>query len=172
VIWLITGGERSGKTRHAMTLARQLSSHPLYVATARRWDEEFEQRIRRHSAGRDEYWTTVEIEKELEGIDPQADVAVVDCVTLWLTNFFVDNNQNVERSLLEARRQFDRLTERRQTIIVISNEIGSGVHASTKSARAFVEVHGWMNQYIAEHSQKVILMVCGIPVTVKDTTQG
>lgn len=172
MIWLVTGGERSGKTRYAMNLARQLSSHPLYIATARRWDEDFEQRIKHHMAERDENWTTTEIEKYIGDVDLGAKVVVIDCVTLWLTNFFFDNNQDVELSLKEAQAQFDKLAQREQTTIFVSNEIGMGVHAPTKTTRQFVELHGWMNQYIADRCQKVILMVCGIPLTIKETHSG
>lgn len=167
MIWLITGGERSGKTRYAMKLARDLSKSPVYIATARRWDKDFERRISRHIADRASEWTTIEIEKDIGDMDLTGKVAVVDCVTLWLTNFFFDNNQDVERSLQEAEEQFDKVAKRNGTFIFVSNEIGMGTHAPTETGRKFTELQGWMNQYVAGHADKVILMVSGIPLTIK-----
>src|SRR6187399_1141644 len=87
---LITGGARSGKSRHAQELALTYTGNPLYVATARQFDEAFKQRIRRHQQDRDHRWTLVEEEKYLSRLDLDGRVVVIDCVTLWLTNFFMD----------------------------------------------------------------------------------
>src|SRR5258707_13485636 len=87
----ITGGARSGKSRYAQELALQLSDEPVYVATSRKWDdEEFRQRVLRHQQERTLCWTTLEEEKYLSRLELGGKVVVIDCITLWLTNFFID----------------------------------------------------------------------------------
>jgi adenosylcobinamide kinase/adenosylcobinamide-phosphate guanylyltransferase len=160
MIWYITGGERSGKSRHAQELALQLSPNPVYIATSRIWDADFGNRVKRHVSERDERWTTLEEEKAVSALDLEGKVAVLDCVTLWLTNFFVDTKYNGPESLQLAKAEFDKL-------LIISNEIGMGVHAETEIGRKFVELQGWMNQYIASKAHKAVFLVSGIPVQIK-----
>lgn len=167
MIYFITGGERSGKSRYAQELALKLSDRPIYIATSRIWDKDFEKRVQRHKNGRDERWISMEEEKYLSKIDLKNKVAVIDCVTLWLTNFYTDNKNDAVQSLEQAKAEFEKLLQAGSTLMVISNEIGMGVHAATETGRKFVELQGWMNQYIAEKSNKVILMVSGIPVVIK-----
>jgi adenosylcobinamide kinase/adenosylcobinamide-phosphate guanylyltransferase len=168
MIYLITGGERSGKSSYAENLAKELSENPMYVATARKWDDDFQKRIDRHQQGRDERWINIEKEKQLSEIDFSGNVAMVDCVTLWLTNFFVDTKNDVALSLEQAKAEFDKIAgQENATIIIVTNEIGMGVHAETHIGRKFTELQGWMNQYIAKRAEKVVLMVSGIPVTIK-----
>ena len=168
MIYLITGGERSGKSSYAENLAKELAAHPRYVATARKWDADFQKRIDRHQKDRDERWVNIEKEKYLSEIDFSGNVAIVDCVTLWLTNFFVDTKNDVALSLEQAMAEFDKIANQENTtIIIVTNEIGMGVHADTPIGRKFTELQGWMNQYIAKKAEKVVLMVSGIPVTIK-----
>ncbi len=98
-IIFITGGVRSGKSSHAQELALRLSSTPVYLATARRWDAEFEQRISRHRQDRDERWTSIEEEKHISRLPLQGRVVVIDCITLWITNFFTDTRGDIDASL-------------------------------------------------------------------------
>lgn len=168
MIYLITGGERSGKSTYAQNLALQLSQSPIYVATARKWDVDFQNRIDRHQQERDERWTNIEKEKHLSEIDFSGKVALIDCVTLWLTNFFVDTNYDVSLSLEEAKKEFLSIASQENTIfIIVTNEIGMGVHAETQIGRKFTELQGWMNQFLASKADEVILMVSGIPVRIK-----
>jgi len=167
MIYFITGGERSGKSRYAQQLALELSDRPVYVATSRVWDKDFQKRVQRHKDERNTNWITVEEEKHLSKIDLNRKVVVIDCITLWLTNFYVDTKYNVEESLKQAREEFERIASFDCTLIIISNEIGMGVHAETETGRKFVELQGWMNQHIAARSNKVILMVSGIPLSIK-----
>lgn len=168
MIYLITGGERSGKSTYAQNLALQLSESPIYVATARKWDVDFQNRIDRHQQERDERWTNIEKEKHISEIDFSGKVALIDCVTLWLTNFFVDTNYDVNLSLEEAKKEFLSIASQENTIfIIVTNEIGMGVHAETHIGRKFTELQGWMNQFLASKADEVILMVSGIPVRIK-----
>jgi len=163
---LITGGERSGKSRYAQNLAISKSAAPVYVATARRWDDEFKTRITRHQHDRDQRWQTVEEEINISRIE-QGNVVVVDCVTLWLTNLFSDANGDMDTTLSVARAELERLFTVDNDWIIVTNEIGMGVHATTEAGRKFVELQGWINQLVAERASRVILMVSGLPLTVK-----
>lgn len=168
MIYLITGGERSGKSTYAQNLALQLSNSPIYVATARKWDDDFQNRIDRHQQERDQRWTNIEKEKYLSEIDFSGKVALIDCVTLWLTNFFVDNQNDVDLSLEEAKKEFlSTINQEKTTLIIVTNEIGMGVHAQTHIGRKFTELQGWMNQFLASKADEVVLMVSGIPVKIK-----
>jgi adenosylcobinamide kinase/adenosylcobinamide-phosphate guanylyltransferase len=164
----ITGGARSGKSRYAQELALQYSDRPVYVATARIWDEEFRQRIDRHRQERDERWTSIEEEKQLSRLPLDGQVAVIDCVTLWITNFFTDLHADIDACLEASRREIDVLAMRDATLILISNEIGMGMHADTPAGRQFTDLQGWVNQYIAAKADQAIFMVSGIPLTLKN----
>jgi adenosylcobinamide kinase/adenosylcobinamide-phosphate guanylyltransferase len=166
-ITFITGGARSGKSRYAQELALRQSDRPVYVATARQWDEEFKRRVDRHRQERDERWTSIEEEKHIGRLALEGRVVVIDCVTLWITNFFSDLYQDIEACLAACRGEVEELARQDADLIIISNEIGMGLHADTESGRLFTDLHGWVNQYIAGWADTVILMVSGIPVTVK-----
>jgi adenosylcobinamide kinase/adenosylcobinamide-phosphate guanylyltransferase len=164
----ITGGARSGKSRYAQELALQYSNHPVYVATARVWDEEFRQRIDRHRQERDDRWASMEEEKQLSRLPLDGRVAVIDCVTLWITNFFTDMHADIDACLEACRQEIDALAMKDATLILISNEIGMGLHADTPAGRQFTDLQGWVNQYIAAKADQAIFMVSGIPLTLKN----
>ena len=165
-IILITGGQRSGKSREAERLALSLSEHPVYVATAHIWDDEFRERVRKHQERRGPQWTNIEEEKYLSKHDLTERVVVVDCVTLWLTNFFFETS-DVDQTLDTVKDEFDRFTTHDATYIFVTNEIGSGGVSDNAIQRKFTDLEGWMNQYIASKADEVILMVSGIAVRIK-----
>ena len=167
-IILITGGQRSGKSKKAEELALSLSANPVYVATAHIWDDEFRERVRKHQARRGPQWTNIEEEINLSRHDLLGRVVVIDCVTLWLTNFFFANHSDTDLSLELAKAEFDRFTAPDATYIFVTNEIGSGGVSDNAIQRKFTDLQGWMNQYIASKAHEVILMVSGIPVEVKN----
>ena len=168
MIVLVTGGTRSGQSRYAQQRAKQLHTTPVYVATARVWDDDFKQRIVRHQQERGPEWSNFETEKYVSALPLTNRVVVIDCVTLWLTNFFVDHDQNIEHALREFQQEIDKLEmQQTTTYIIITNEIGMGLHADTAIGRKFVDLQGWANQYIASKADEVIFMVSGIPLQVK-----
>lgn len=169
-IILITGGQRSGKSRQAEELALSLSEHPVYVATAHIWDEEFRERVRKHQQRRGPQWTNIEEEKYLSRHDLTGRVAVIDCVTLWLTNWItpsLEGTGDIEAILDMVKAEFDRFTAPDATYIFVTNEIGSGGVSENALQRRFTDLEGWMNQYIASKADEVILMVSGIAVKIK-----
>ena len=166
-IILITGGQRSGKSSKAESLALSLSDHPVYVATAHIWDDEFRERVRKQQMRRGPQWTNIEEETQLSRHDLTGRVAVIDCVTLWLTNFFFASDSDTDLSLERAKAEFDQFTAPDATYIFVTNEIGSGGVSGNAVQRKFTDLQGWMNQYIASKADEVILMVSGIAVKIK-----
>ena len=172
-IILITGGQRSGKSQQAEQLALRLSPNPVYVATAHIWDEEFRERVRRHQERRGPQWTNIEEERNLSRHDLTGRVAVIDCITLWCTNFFFERNKpdweqpSVDEALEALKKEFDQFTSQDATFIFVTNEIGSGGVSTDAIQRRFTDLEGWMNQYVASKADEVILMVSGIPVKIK-----
>lgn len=166
-IILITGGQRSGKSSKAEELALSLSANPVYLATAHIWDDEFRERVRKHQERRGPQWTNIEEEIHLSHHNLSGRVVVIDCVTLWLTNFFFQLNSKVDKSLEAAKAEFDAFTQHDATYIFVTNEIGSGGTSENAIQRKFTDLQGWMNQYIASKADEVILMVSGIAVKVK-----
>ncbi len=166
-IILITGGQRSGKSTKAEEFALSLSSNPVYVATAHIWDEEFQERVHRHQERRGPQWDNIEEEIMLSRHNLEGRVAVIDCITLWLTNIFFANNSDVEASLNLAKAEFDKFTQSDATYIFVTNEIGLGGVSENALQRKFTDLQGWMNQFIAQKADEVILMVSGIPIKIK-----
>ena len=164
---LVTGGQRSGKSRYAQELALHLSENPVYLATSRVWDEEFKERVKRHQQDRGAQWTNLEEEKFISKCDVRGRVVVIDCVTLWSTNFFFDNDSDVDKSLEEIKEEFDRFTRQEATFIFVTNEIGMGGIAVEPVQRRFTDLQGWVNQYIGRAVDEVVLMVSGIAMRVK-----
>lgn len=162
-IILITGGQRSGKSEYAERLALSLSDTPIYMATAHIWDEEFRRRVRLHQERRGPQWTNIEEEKHLSRHDVQGRVVLIDCCTLWLTNFFTDTMESIK----EVADEFDRFTAQDATFIFVTNEIGMGGTSSNAAQRRFTDLLGWLNQHIAAVADEVVLMVSGISVKVK-----
>ena len=165
-IILITGGTRSGKSRYAEQLALSLSPNPVYVATAHVWDEEFRERVRRHQQRRGPEWTTFEEERYLSRLDLTGRVAVIDCITLWCTNFYFEM-QDVDRALQALQHEFDLVSSIDATLIFVTNEIGMGGVSDNEVQRRFTDLQGWMNQYVAARADEVMLMVSGIGVKIK-----
>ncbi len=169
-ITFITGGARSGKSNYAQQQALELSANPIYVATAKIYanDQEFKSRVQRHKSDRDERWMSIEEQFYVSKLPLQNRVVVIDCVTLWLTNFFSLYKYDAQQSLEDIKKEIDALKKINAQLFIISNEIGMGVHAETEIGRKFTDLQGWANQYIAGLANKVVLMVSGIPLIIKN----
>jgi adenosylcobinamide kinase/adenosylcobinamide-phosphate guanylyltransferase len=167
MVALILGGARSGKSRHAQQVALRLTASPVMLATSRAWDADHAARIARHKADRGSEWSTIEEEKAISRADLAGRVVVVDCVTLWLSNFFADAKWNAAVAQEAACAELARALAIDATWIFVSNELGMAPHAASESARKFVDLHGFVNQEIAARADAVVLMVAGIPLPVK-----
>ncbi|MCR4994827.1 MAG: bifunctional adenosylcobinamide kinase/adenosylcobinamide-phosphate guanylyltransferase [Bacteroidales bacterium] len=169
-ITLITGGQRSGKSMYAEGLALSLSPNPVYMATAHIWDEEFRQRVEHHQQRRGPEWTNIEEERWLSQHDVAGRVVLVDCLTLWATNFFFADGAeaDVDAALTQLKKEFDLFTAQDATFIIVTNEIGAGGTPVNDVQRRFTDLLGWLNQYVASKADEVVMMVCGIPLKVKE----
>jgi adenosylcobinamide kinase/adenosylcobinamide-phosphate guanylyltransferase len=167
MVYLITGGARSGKSSYAQHLALSLSEQPVYVATARIWDDDFAERVKKHQDDRGPQWSLFEEELYLSKLPLENRIVVIDCITLWLTNFFDANNYEPSATLQAIQTEIGALLQQQATFIFVTNEIGMGLHAETPAGRKFTDLQGWVNQHIARIANTVVLMVSGIPVVIK-----
>jgi adenosylcobinamide kinase/adenosylcobinamide-phosphate guanylyltransferase len=173
MLTLVTGGARSGKSRHAQALASK-SSSVLFVATALRSDEEMEARIVRHREDRPSHWQTVEeplhLAAAVSSRSEAAQAVLIDCLTVWLSNLcWRHREQTVDQLLQIARTELDSLIccSRSSNLTVVTNEVGSGIVPEGKLARDFRDLQGFCNQHLARAAEWVYLVVSGIPVAIK-----
>ena len=92
---------------------------------------------------------------------------LLDCITLWLTNYFHDSGYQLNNALYAAKAEWKKFVEQEMNLIVVSNELGMGVHPENEMARKFADLQGWMNQFIAAQADTVYLMVSGIDIKIK-----
>lgn len=166
-ITLITGGQRSGKSSYAEKMALSLSSNPIYMATSRIWDDEHRQRIEIHKARRGKEWINIEEDKFLSRHQVAGKIVLIDCITLWSTNFFFDSESDIQQSLDSLKAEFDAFTNQDAEFIFVTNEIGMGEMSANQIQRKFADLLGWFNQYVSSKSDQVYLLVSGIPVKIK-----
>ncbi len=169
----ILGGCRSGKSRYAVDLAGRFSKNQkIFIATCVPADEEMKQRIARHQKDRGKNWKTLEVPIYLpEAIsenDSQGNVIVVDCITLWLNNLLMERQtSNVDNFIEPINRLTHSLKKTQCPVIMVSNEVGTGIVPENQLARLFRDITGIANQRLAAWADKVIWMVAGIPVIIK-----
>ena len=167
MITLITGGVRSGKSRYAQEEALRLDPAPVYVATAEVLDPDFAERVQRHRDERGPEWTTYEAGPGLASLPLAGRTVVIDCVTLWLTRLFGIHDHQPDPCLAAFKGEVDALCRVPGNRIIISNELGMGLHAETAMGRRFTDLQGWANQYVASLADQVVFMVSGIPLYIK-----
>ena len=169
---LVLGGVRAGKSTFAVDRARARGGRVVFVATAEAGDPEMAARIARHRADRPSHWHTVEapiaLTATLAALRGEADVVVVDCLNLWVSNLLHDK-PDLSRTDIEheAGALAAAVSGRDHTLILVSNEVGWGVHPETEIGRRFQDALGLVNQAVARAASEVVLMVAGCPVTVK-----
>lgn len=170
-IILITGGARSGKSRYAEERAVALGGRRLYVATAESKDEEMAQRIETHRKRRRGAWITVEEPLELSATliarRGQTDCALVDCLTLWLSNILL--RRNAEYAEEKVQQLAATLPSLDFHVVLVTNEVGAGIVPDNPLARQFRDLAGWANQQLAAIASEVVLTVAGVPMIVKKT---
>jgi len=164
MITLITGGARSGKTRYALSHAAT-SKPKTYVATSELLDDEMKLRAERHRAERGSEWETIEEPYHInEHLERLQGTVIVDCLTLWLSNWMLRDEPQVEMEVQKLQRSLRRT---QADVFLITNEVGSSIVPEIELARRFRDLAGFLNQHVAETADRVILMVCGIPIQVK-----
>jgi adenosylcobinamide kinase/adenosylcobinamide-phosphate guanylyltransferase len=172
-ISFVIGGCRSGKSGYALRLAENCRlKHRIYVATCVPHDEEMRYRVERHQAERSHRWSTVEEPIRLADVirDKSAadTVVLVDCLTLWVTNLVMAAaDRNPEHFRAPTRQLVESLEESEGPVVLVSNEVGTGIVPENPMARLFRDIAGSVNQGVASVSDTVVWMVAGIPVRVK-----
>jgi adenosylcobinamide kinase/adenosylcobinamide-phosphate guanylyltransferase len=166
----VLGGARSGKSRFALGVP-PAQARVVFVATAVAGDAEMRERIERHRAERPDHWRTVEEPCELVGCvrdaSTNADAVIVDCLTVWVANLMLRGDTD-EQVLKQADELAALLALRPADVTLVSNEVGLGVHPATENGRHFRDLLGTVNQRVATAVDRVMLMVAGIPLVVKD----
>jgi len=165
----VLGGARSGKSRFAVSDAPP-RGRVAFLATAEPGDADMSTRIARHRAERPKAWRTfeepIDLVPRLESLVGQADAVIVDCLTLWVSNRLL--RAHGDDAILEAAEALAKLiTTHPYTLTIVSNEVGQGVHPETADGRRFRDLLGAVNQRVAAVSDRVILMVAGLPLIVK-----
>jgi len=170
---LVTGGARSGKSRHALSLAVEAGAPVTFVATAEPHDQEMAERIVRHRGERPSTWRTIEAPRAAAAALREADTAVVvvDCLTLLVSNLLLASGEDPDRAGAAVAEELEALlggrAERDGALIVVSNEVGLGVVPATPLGRLFRDLLGDANQRVAGAADEVVFMVSGIPLPVR-----
>src|SRR5213596_1309396 len=173
MLTLVLGGARSGKSRIAQSICES-GSKVTCIATARLDDDEMRARISRHRRTRPRSWITIEeplaIADAVAAHASSMDFILLDCLTLWLSNFCSERRDSSADSLEAAvQEEISRLAAASAAshIVAVSNEVGGGIVPESKVGRVFRDLHGLMNQYVAGKADFVYLMIAGIPLQIK-----
>ena len=170
VIFVI-GGCRSGKSRQALETAEGMpGDHKTFIATCIPRDDEMKQRVDQHQKERGLVWRTVEapvyLPQAIVEQSRQADVVLVDCLTLWISNLMLEleDDHNILACLPELNQA---LKSAQCPVVIVSNEVGTGIVPENSLSRRFRDLVGSTNQAVAEQADRVVWMVAGIPVGIK-----
>ena len=169
----VIGGCKSGKSGHALKLAEDIEAgRYVYVATCVPSDDEMRERVLRHQQERSQKWETLEEPIEIAQVIAEQSrpdrVILVDCLTLWITNLLMNDGsqtlEQIEQRIEEVNRS---LSQSRGPVLLVSNEVGTGIVPENRLARLFRDVAGLANQKVAAVVDRVVWVVAGIPVTIK-----
>ena len=169
---LVLGGAKSGKSSFALNVCNSLDRERIFLATAQALDQEMEDRIGRHQAERGSGWLTVEeplkVAETIGSLDSKDTVIALDCLTLWLNNLYMeygDDQETIDEAIDNLARQ---LADIRGAVVIVSNEVGMGIVSDNQLSRRYRDTAGYMNQRIARLSGKVVAVLAGIPLVLKD----
>ena len=174
---LILGGARSGKSSYAEKLAAGLGSRVVYIATAEAKDEEMEARIQTHRLSRPAYWSTLEaphnVALALSTLEGRPDVLLLDCLTLLVSNILLKLETKPPTELeVAVQAEIEALLAVQQTLavplIIVSNEVGLGLVPPYPLGRVYRDLLGRANQRLAALAHRVIFMVAGLPMNIKE----
>jgi adenosylcobinamide kinase/adenosylcobinamide-phosphate guanylyltransferase len=174
-IVLILGGARSGKSAFAQRLAGQSGRKVLFVATGEPLDEEMKTRIELHQKSRPESWRTLEsprsVGRALKGQVGDADLVVIDCITLLVSNLLeaeIDYPEADNRLAAEIKELIAAVDTIKADVIMVSNEVGLGLVPDNKLGRIYRDLLGKANQSLAHYATEVYFLAAGIPLKIKD----
>ncbi len=169
---LILGGAKSGKSSFALNVCNSLDRERIFLATAQAFDQEMEERITHHQAERGSGWRTIEeplkVAETIGSLDSKDTVILLDCLTLWLNNLYMEygeDQETIDEAIENLARQ---LADIRGAVVVVSNEVGMGIVPDNQLSRTYRDTAGYINQRIARLSGKVVAVLAGIPLVLKD----
>jgi adenosylcobinamide kinase / adenosylcobinamide-phosphate guanylyltransferase len=172
---LVLGGVRSGKSHYAQELATR-GKRVAFIATAEALDDDMRQRIARHRQERPASWATFEapvnIEDTLLECGDKFDTILVDCLTVWTSNVMHREAGDTARILARAERLAQVLGKIRSSVILVTNEVGSGIVPDNELGRAYRDMLGFVNQRMAAAADEVILLVAGCPLVIKQPAEA
>jgi adenosylcobinamide kinase / adenosylcobinamide-phosphate guanylyltransferase len=169
---LVLGGVRSGKSRYALQLASRMQRVTFLATAERREDEEMERKIQRQRAERPQHWTTIEESLNLAaaiGSVSNCDLLLIDCLTLFAGKLLEAHGENLPEIAAAVDAVCDALSASTCPVILVSNEVGSGVVPSFELGRRYRDLLGEINQRVASIADHVVLMVAGLPLTLKSS---
>lgn len=168
---LLLGGARAGKSSYALRLAQEHGGPVCFIATAQAFDDDMSTRIERHRSERPAQWQTIEEPYQISEALQQAaaaSVVIVDCLTLFTSNWLLREPDRCEQIVRELTADFlNTARSRRQTIICVSNEVGLGIVPETRLGRTFRDLLGRVNQDFAHSADEVYLLVAGLRTQLK-----
>jgi adenosylcobinamide kinase/adenosylcobinamide-phosphate guanylyltransferase len=170
-ITLITGGGRSGKSTHALNILNGYNKK-AFIATAIPFDDEMRERIAQHKRDRDASIFLIEEPLDLAGavrrLHREIEITVIDCLTVWVGNLI--HQQKIDKKGNTAINTFIELLNAPPcNLVIVTNEVGMGIIPDNEISRRFRDILGALNQQVASLAHQVILMVSGIPVSLKKT---
>jgi adenosylcobinamide kinase/adenosylcobinamide-phosphate guanylyltransferase len=168
---LISGGARSGKSSFALELTRRKYSRRVFIATAVAFDEEMRKRILQHQKERRAFFHTIEepvdLERAVAALPLDTDVAVIDCLTVWIGNLYHHLHEDEATVRAWIERFLKALEQVSCDLILVTNEVGWGIVPENPMARSYRDTLGFLNRRIAEKAKHVYLLCCGIPLALK-----
>lgn len=178
MIVLVTGGARSGKSKFAESLYKD-KEDVVYIATAKVYDDEMKDRVKLHQRSRPEIWRTYEGNYNLKEAVDMENNYLLDCITVLTSNIMFDITKDTEKIsyemqnlieekvLKEVKNLIEEVNKRNYNLTIVTNEVGDSIVPEHHISRVFRDIQGRVNQRIAEISDSVYLVCCGIPVKIK-----
>lgn len=174
---VVTGGAKSGKSVFAETYIQQCAGQKVYVATAQALDEEMKERIAVHKKRRPSSWQTIEMPygmpNNIQRILQHADVVLVDCLTMYFSNFLFAHEQEADAVIIQKALQEMEQTcqyihnSPGKTVVFVTNEIGCGIVPMGRVSRLYRDLIGTVNQKVAAEAEQVYVTICGITIELK-----
>jgi adenosylcobinamide kinase/adenosylcobinamide-phosphate guanylyltransferase len=169
---LVLGGARSGKSSFSLDTCNNMEGEHIFIATAQALDDEMEERINKHKADRGRKWMTieepVEIAARLRKLDKDDAILLLDCLTLWLNNIFMENESDTDEIYGKIDEVIELLKDVKGRIVIVSNEVGMGIVPENRLSREYRDASGYMNREIGEVACKVVIHFAGLPIILKD----
>ncbi len=169
---LVMGGAKSGKSRISLDICNEIARKKIFIATAQALDNEMKERIRRHKEERGGDWGTIEepieIVDKMSKFDSEETVILLDCLTLWISNLFMKYGESRQPINEFVDKFVEQLAKAKGVIVVVSNEVGMGIVPDNDLARVYRDVAGSLNQEIVRTARKVVMVIAGIPLVLKD----